>query len=254
MILSVTLNPCLDKTLNVPAWTLGENVRGTALREVVGGKGNNVARALKRLGRDARPVTFLGGEIGRLCERLLRDEDGLEPVAISTVSPTRVILTTRTASNEQTAFFDPNPSIRPEEAHALLHEVETRLRSGTVEALTLSGSSPHPSTHGLFGELIGLAKARRVPVFLDTYGPSLDAIWGFRPDFQQFNRREAALSMGLIRADDSAVERVLQDWSKRGVKVGIVTDGPLARLGALGGRDLPRHSPGNRRGKPDRVG
>ena len=46
MILCVTLNPCLDKTLTVPPWRPGDLVRGTAIREVVGGKGNNVARAL----------------------------------------------------------------------------------------------------------------------------------------------------------------------------------------------------------------
>ncbi len=51
MILCVTLNPCLDKTLTVPDWKSGDNVRGQAVREVVGGKGNNVARALARLGR-----------------------------------------------------------------------------------------------------------------------------------------------------------------------------------------------------------
>ena len=64
MILCVTLNPCLDKTLTVPAWRPGDLVRGTAVREVVGGKGNNVARALGRLGRKPRPVTFLGGTVG----------------------------------------------------------------------------------------------------------------------------------------------------------------------------------------------
>ena len=50
MILCVTLNPCLDKTLTVPAWKPGDLVRGSAVREVVGGKGNNVARALKGWG------------------------------------------------------------------------------------------------------------------------------------------------------------------------------------------------------------
>ena len=64
MILCVTLNPCLDKTLIVPAWRPGDSVRGRAVREVVGGKGNNVARALTRLGRSVRPATFLGGPVG----------------------------------------------------------------------------------------------------------------------------------------------------------------------------------------------
>src|SRR5690349_1011955 len=112
MIFCVTLNPCLDKTLTVPSWQPGDSVRGLALHEVVGGKGNNVARALSRLGRVARPVTFLGGPIGAHCEALLRRDDGLEPLAIPTASDTRVILTVRTEdSAEQTAFFDPDPAI-----------------------------------------------------------------------------------------------------------------------------------------------
>ena len=58
MILCVTLNPCLDKTLTVPSWKPGDLVRGTELRHVVGGKGNNVARALLNLGRNPGPSRF----------------------------------------------------------------------------------------------------------------------------------------------------------------------------------------------------
>ena len=96
MILCVTLNPCLDKTLTVPPWEPGDSIRGLAVREVVGGKGNNVARALTRLGRTARPVTFLGGPVGAHCEALLRGDDGLDPLVTPTEAPTRIILTART--------------------------------------------------------------------------------------------------------------------------------------------------------------
>ncbi len=92
MILCVTLNPCLDKTLTVPEWRPGESVRGQGMR-AGGGKGNNVARALARLGRSARPVTFLGGAVGTHCQDLLESADRLDPLVIATVSPTPVILT-----------------------------------------------------------------------------------------------------------------------------------------------------------------
>src|SRR5262249_5696242 len=150
MILCVTLNPCLDKTLTVPAWRPGDLVRGSAIREVVGGKGNNVARALRRLGQESRPVLFLGGPVGSICESRLRSDDGLDPLVIPTAAPTRVILTVRTESSaEQTAFFDPDPAIGAAEAERLLQVVEQALR-GDVAALTLSGSSPSPSTDELF--------------------------------------------------------------------------------------------------------
>jgi tagatose 6-phosphate kinase len=227
MILCVTLNPCLDKTLTVPAWRPGDAVRGRAVREVVGGKGNNVARALSRLGRRARPVTFLGGAVGVHCAGLLQEDDGLDPLTTPTEAPTRVILTARTAgAADQTAFFDPDPAITEAEAEALLHRVEGALTEGGVEAVSLSGSSPAPATHGLYSDLIALARSRRVPVFLDTYGPALEGIWGFWPEVMQLNRREAGLHLRTPRPSDAEVFGLLDAWGRHGVRLGVVTDGP----------------------------
>ncbi len=231
MILCVTLNSCLDKTLTVPSWKSGDLVRGKSVRGVVGGKGNNVARALKRLGRSTRPVTFLGGSVGETCRTLLKEADGLDPIVVETKSPTRVILTVLTeGTTEQTAFFDPDPEIAPEEAEALISQVEQALAEPGVEGLTLSGSSPSPSTHGLYSELISLAMSRRVPVFLDTYGPALEAIWGFWPTTIQLNRREAAGRLNKPSVTDDDVLRLLSDWQYRGVICGVVTDGPAPVL------------------------
>ena len=226
MILCVTLNPCLDKTLTVPHWKPGDLVRGTAVREVVGGKGNNVARALKRLGRRSRPVTFLGGLVGAACEARLRGDDGLDPLVIPTEAPTREILTVRTGSTaEQTAFFDPDPAIGKDDAERMRQAIEQALR-GEAEALTLSGSSPSPATHELFSELIAAARARRVPVFLDTYGPALDAIWGFWPTVMQLNRREAAARRRRPSLSDEDATEMLHQWERHGVVYGAITDGP----------------------------
>jgi tagatose 6-phosphate kinase len=236
MILCVTLNPCLDKTLTVPDWKPGDNVRGMDVSAVVGGKGNNVARALTRLGRVARPVTFFGGAVGEQCERLLR-EDGVDPLVTRTADETRVILTVRTARTpEQTAFFDPDPAITPDEAEALYHRVEGAIAVGGVDALTLSGSSPSPHTHELYSELIGLARAKRVPVFLDTYGPALEAIWGFWPESIQLNRREAGMHLRNPEPTESELLGLLERWSRRGVVCGVVTDSPNAALARIRGR------------------
>jgi 1-phosphofructokinase family hexose kinase len=245
MILCVTLNPCLDKTLTVAGWKPGDSVRGRAVHEVVGGKGNNVARALLRLGRPVRPVTFLGGAVGTHCQDLLSDDDGLDPIVISTAAATRVILTVRTeGSPDQTAFFDPDPAISTAEAEALYWAIEAAFRAGEITAVTLSGSSPSPATHGLYSDLIGLARSRRVPVLLDTYGPALEAIWGFWPDGIQLNRREAALHLRTTpeALTDAQVLALLHDWSRHGVRHGIVTDGPRPVFARIGGRSF-RASP-----------
>lgn len=239
-ILCVTLNPCLDKTLTVPPWRAGDMVRGQAVRLVVGGKGNNVARALVRLGRSAtavHPVTFLGGPIGTLCEALLRDDDGLAPLVVRTTAPTREILTVRTGeSAEQTSFFDPDPAIQPAEAGALRALVERTIEAGGVEALTLSGSSPSAATHALSGDLIALARAAGVPVFLDSYGPALRSVGDRLPDALQLNRREAGQFLGQPQPDEAAIRSLLADWAGRGVTTALVTDGPEAVLVCLEGQ------------------
>jgi len=227
MILCVTLNSCLDKTLTAPSWKPGDLVRGKSVRNVVGGKGNNVARALKRLGRTARPLTPLGGPTGEVCRQLLEKTDELDPIVVETQAPTRVILTVLTeGTTRQTAFFDPDPEIDATEADALLNRLEQALAEPGVEALTLSGSSPSPATHGLYSEMISLAIGRRLPVFLDTYGPALDAIWGFWPTVIQLNRREAAERLNKATVDDDDVFGLLHEWDRRGVICGVVTDGP----------------------------
>ena len=238
MILCVTLNPCLDKTLTVPAWKPGESVRGVRLGEIVGGKGNNVARALKQTGHaNVRPVTFLGGSTGDHCAQLLRNQDRFEPLVVSTVAQTRVILTVTTQSTgDQTAFFDPDPAIEPQEAAQLIGLVEAELKSGQVTALTLSGSSPSPATHGVFRELVALALARKVPTFLDTYGPALTSIHGFWPTVMQVNHREATQYLKRETAHEADILGLLQKWANQGVDHAIVTNGPdpaWARIGGL---------------------
>src|SRR5262249_49757706 len=104
-------------------------------------------------------------------------------------------------------------------------------------ALSLSGSSPAAAAHGLFSDLIALARARDVPVFLDTYGPALSAIWGFWPTVIQLNRREAAAHLRKPVASDADLARLLADWSRRRVACAIVTDGPNPVLINCGGKD-----------------
>ena len=170
-------------------------MRGENLSEVVGGKGNNVARALTRLGRTARPVTFFGGDVGARCERLLREQDRLDPLVTESASTTRVILTVRTdGTPNQTAFFDPDPAVTAPRRRAWPGPMPSRtLSAGGVEAITLSGSSPSPATHDLLELIAAAPKAKNADnVFLDTYGPALDSIWGFWPTAIQLNRREAS--------------------------------------------------------------
>ena len=245
-VLCVTLNPCLDKTLTVPDWRPGDNVRGTAVREVVGGKGNNVARALNRLGRSARPATFLGGDTGRRCEALLRSDDGFSPLIVSSQAQTRTILTVRTSDGaEQTAFFDPDPLITASEAERFLIAFEEALASGSVAAVTLSGSSPADATHGLYREFVLRSKSAGVPVLVDTYGPASKRLGEVVPDIVQLNRKELAGILG--KPLQTLEEKESFDWLtsrvRLGAKLAVMTQGPDDILAASADGFLWRASP-----------
>ena len=85
-VCTLTLNPCLDRTLWVEAFGL------PAKREEwqTGGKGVNVARVLAALGVEARAVCPLGGETGaRFLE--LAKEEGVDVLPVDVPAPTRVI-------------------------------------------------------------------------------------------------------------------------------------------------------------------
>jgi tagatose 6-phosphate kinase len=236
MIICITLNPCLDKTVVVPPWRPSDIVRGTAMMEVTGGKGNNVARVLGRLGRDARPMTFLGGYLGDRCEQLLREQDGLDPLVVRTAAPTREILTVRTGDTaQQNAFIDPNPEITPAECQALRDLYADTMAGGQVTHVAMSGSSPCADLDDFWPEAIRIAREHNVPTILDTYGDTLERSLAAGPGAVKINRAEAEMWAGEPIPDDDALCAALDRLLETDAQWAIITlgaDGAVAGHGA----------------------
>ena len=95
MILTVTINPCVDKSIFIDRLKVGGFNHGTEWSDVAGGKGNNAARVLKRLGVPVKALVLVGGATGKRMEQLLRDEDGLDLALVWADSPTRTICISR---------------------------------------------------------------------------------------------------------------------------------------------------------------
>ena len=84
MIITVTLNAALDKTLEVPSFTPGRRHRTVDQRTIPGGKGVNIARAIKRLGQPVIATGLAGGSTGT------RIVDGLTEESILNASSASV--------------------------------------------------------------------------------------------------------------------------------------------------------------------
>lgn len=140
MIYTVTLNPALDKTVQIPSFRLGEVNRISAMRTDPGGKGINVSKVLRELGEPSVAAAILGGAAGRKIESALRAL-GIEGMYLFTGHETRTnlkivdpTLHTNTDVNE--------PGAPADEAvlSKLLTQLTDRLRPGDL--VVLSGKAP----------------------------------------------------------------------------------------------------------------
>ncbi|MBH1936093.1 1-phosphofructokinase family hexose kinase [Streptomyces sp. AV19] len=225
MILTVTLNAALDLTYRVPRLRPHTAHRVTDAVERPGGKGLNVARVLARLGHAATVTGFAGGPTGETLRRLLSDTspaltDALVPVTGST---RRTVAVVDAATGDTTQLNEPGPQITPAEWSAFTTRYD-RLLDG-AGAVALCGSLPPGVPVGAYAHLIRQARARRIPVLLDTDGEPLRRGIAARPDVVKPNAVELAALTGSTEPLRAAL-----DARRRGAHAVAATLGPDGML------------------------
>ena len=171
MIYTVTLNPALDKTVQIPSFRLGEVNRISAMRTDPGGKGINVSKVLRELGEPSVAAAILGGAAGQKIESALHAL-GIEGMYLFTGHETRTnlkivdpTLHTNTDVNE--------PGAPADEAvlSKLLTQLTDRLRPGDL--VVLSGKAPAGAPDTLYRDWILACRAAGAAVYLDAEGELL---------------------------------------------------------------------------------
>ncbi|MDZ7343813.1 MAG: 1-phosphofructokinase family hexose kinase [candidate division KSB1 bacterium] len=223
MILTVTPNPMLDKTLWVPSFQSGITHRAHRAVTIGSGKGINVSRALLHLGEETLATGFLGGYTGEQVRRLLSTE-GIPHDFVPIRNLTRVGFTVFDETTAQhTAVFEPGPELFPEEAEQLIEKVRDVLPR--CEALALCGSMPSPGYDDLYLRLARAAKATNVPVFLDSYDEPLRQGLAAGPNFLKPNRDEARRTFGIDIRLPQGMANMLRALAKTGAQWIFLTDG-----------------------------
>lgn len=174
MILSVTLNPAVDRTYSLEGFRAGHVFRCADYWVGAGGKGVNVARVLRALGTEALVTGFLGGASGDLIEECLARE-GIRSSFTRIASGSRVCITVADpAGGQQTVINEAGPSISEEDADRFLRDTERLLDALPSRALVcMSGSLPRGSTLHLYGALVEACRGRELRSALDTSGEAL---------------------------------------------------------------------------------
>ncbi len=201
MILCVNLNAAIDKTIVVSPFRLNEIHRPQQVIALPGGKGCNVARALKTL--DDRPMVtgWVGGFAGQFIESGLKRE-GIETGFVYLDTESRTCISIRDAENGTlTEIYEKGDPVPAEKTQAFKALFQTLIKN--YAAITLSGSLPPGVPPDFYAELIDIARNAGVPTFLDTSGAALQHGIEAQPTFVKPNQKEFAdlLNAPLISED-----------------------------------------------------
>lgn len=231
MIITVTLNAAIDRTVAVPNFRLGNRHRAVESRTVAGGKGINVARALKRLGRPVVATGFAGGPTGDRLLGLLREEKvltdftriaGETRINLAVIDPT---------SGEQTEINERGPAVSAEEVETFVDRL--RYLADGARLCVVAGSLPPGAGPDLYARIVKALADRDVPVVLDAEGEAMLA--GLRAGAAVVtpNEREAEELVGQEFADRHDLVSGLSELVRLGAGEAAITrpEGCVAAVG-----------------------
>ncbi len=194
MIFTVTLNAALDRSLTVPTFTIGQRHRSSEVTVRAGGKGINVARALKRLNVPVVATGLAGGRTGtRIVEELTAEAILNDFVRIAGESRTSTLVVDPT-TGDHTEINEWGPKVAEAELETLMEKLRYLTREG--EIVLFAGSLPRGVDDAFYGEAARELGRRGIRVVLDTDGEPLRLGLAGEPWLVSPNQREAEALVG----------------------------------------------------------
>lgn len=226
MIITVTLNPALDKTVILPGFAVNTVNRVSATRLDPGGKGINVSKVVKALGGKTLALGVLGGAAGGYIQAAM-DKMELPNDMVLTGEITRTnlkiidpLLQTNTDINE------PGGPVSEETLDAVWHKLTKAVKPG--DTVVLAGKNPPGMPDSRLADWVTRLHGMKVYTCVDTVGEPMQQAIAAQPDIIKPNREELSEIAGRRMVTDSDVLTAARELVDRGV--GLVT----ASLGADG--------------------
>lgn len=195
MILCLNPNAAIDKTIVVSSFEINKIHRPESVVTLAGGKGCNVARALKRLGETPIVSGWIGGFSGQFIERELQQE-GIQTAFIHTNIESRTCTSILDREKQtMTEIYEIGETVPLEKINEFRKYISENI--GKFQAITFSGSMPPGVQPDFYAELIEMARKENVLTFLDTSGDALCKGIAAGPFFVKPNETEAKSLLGL---------------------------------------------------------
>lgn len=230
MIITVTLNAAIDKSLAVPNFRLGRRHRTVEQRTMAGGKGVNIARTLKALGQPVIATGFAGGATGTHIVEQLTEESILNDfVRIREESRTNTSVLDPT-TGVQTEINERGPSVTPREVELFRDKLLYLARGAAI--VVFAGSLPRGVEPDLYAALIRDLERSDVTTVIDTDGEPLRQAVRAEPDLVSPNVLEAEELVGHEFASEEERTLAMGEIADLGPREVIMTlpDGALAKV------------------------
>ena len=222
MIVTVTLNPSLDRTLEIEAFERGAVLRTSEPVLEAGGKGVNVTRALTANGVPSVAVLPVGGGEGAELTRLL-DAASVTARYVPISGRTRSNISVSEADGTVTKLNEPGSALTGTELQALTAMLGETVSEG--DWVVVSGSVPPAFGSEELRLLTSSLSDRTVNLAIDTSGDALVASLAARPRLIKPNRAELAEVAGRQLHSISEVIDAAKEVRDRGVEIVLVSLG-----------------------------
>jgi 1-phosphofructokinase family hexose kinase len=200
LIVTVTLNAAVDRTITVPNFQRGQRHRASEGLTLAGGKGINVARALKALDVPVVATGFAGGRTGtRIVEELTAEAILNDFVRIADESRTSTMVVDP-AGGSSTEIYEWGPLTTQDELDMLMGKIAYLARASDL--VVLAGSLPRGVDPGFYADAIRELGRRRVRTVLDAEGEPLRKGVEADPWLVSPNQHEAEGLVGQEFHDD----------------------------------------------------
>jgi len=224
MIAAITLNPSLDRYINVNGFEIDKVNRWASTDLYAGGKGIDVARAVHEMGGRTIAYGFMGGTTGREIE-ILMDEQGV-PFSFTPIrGETRTnFIITDLKNHTQTRIDAPGPRIGKRELERFQDKLQ-RVHPAP-DMVVCGGSVPPGEPVDVYYNIISLARRFGIRTILDTDSPWLGEGIKAQPFLIKPNIEEAEALLHRKLGSEAAVIAAAQEIARRGVEIVVISRGP----------------------------
>ena len=228
MIVTVTMNPAIDKTVDIGKFERGDLNRIKRVELDAGGKGINVSKTIRELGGESIATGFVGGTSGTFIKQVLTDL-GLRTDFVEVKGETRTNLKVVEETGEVTELNEPGPEVSKDQLNDLLNRLEGYANPDTL--FVLAGSIPAGIPTDIYRKITEQVHQKGAKVLLDADGVLFSESLKGKPDMLKPNRSELERYYQMdYRASEQELVSMGEKLLDQGVSMAAIS---LGQMGAI---------------------